>query len=474
MKIGVISLSIILACSAQAAFAQPVHTQFLVGFKHPIAKNQLQAASRSGYTVKWLNSTHAMFTMKQPQALVAQGKMNVVALKQAWQIRHTHPNMRYVIPVNTRFYPLSIHAKYWPHQWDMHGENSIHVEDAWQNMASDVLHPVTVAVIDSGLGDKAPMDIVKRVKYGIHFEVSPYQQNIIWSYHFLDTAPRNSHGTHVAGTIMADGSYVMGVAGNLDAHLFHFEPVKVLGTNGGGIGAILAGVDWAIGTQPGQGFLPEDAPRNTHPAQVLNLSLGMSRINPQTGQPIMSMQQWQQEVVSQFCPAWQEVVARAHAKNMTLVFAAGNDGHDVSNDVPSGCTQLHSIIVEATTRSGYLTRYSTTSTKQSAGTNTVIYAPGGERNSDGNGAADEILSTLNGYPCTAPHGNQPSKCFQQPYGYGYMQGTSMAAPHVAGIAALLYAIKPDATWRKVTNVLGTAFSNKGIIDAKKAVVAMHS
>jgi subtilisin family serine protease len=100
------------------------------------------------------------------------------------------------------------------------------------------------------------------------------------------------------------------------------------------------------------------------------------------------------------CPGdMQAAVDYAYEKGVVLVASAGNDGANVDN-LPANCT--HVLGVAAMTSDGSLAGYS------SYGNYVSVAAPG-----------SLIYSTMLGG------------------GYGYMSGTSMSAPYVAGLAALV-------------------------------------
>lgn len=243
---------------------------------------------------------------------------------------------------------------------------------------------------------------------------------------------RNSswHGTHVAGTIAAvtnNGTGVAGVA--FDAQVL---PVRVLGKCGGFTSDIADAIIWAAGgTVTG-------VPTNQNPSNVINLSLGGAGACGAT---------------------MQNAINQARALNTTVVVAAGNSNSNVSNASPANCSGV--VAVAATDRSGGRAFYS------NFGNLIDIAAPGGDtRNSLANG----VLSTLN-TGTTSPGSDS----------FNFYQGTSMAAPHVAGLAALLYSADSALTPAQVESTLTStarAFPatctgcGAGIVDATAAVNAV--
>ena len=198
------------------------------------------------------------------------------------------------------------------------------------------------------------------------------------------------HGTHVAGIIAAASNNATGIAGtNWNSRIL---PVRVLGKCGGTVADIVDGMSWAAGLSvPG-------VPNNPNPAKVINMSLG--GINPNG------------------CAksAYQEAINLIKSRGVLIVVAAGNDNTEAANFVPASCDGV--MTVGAVGPTGYRASYSNYSKQYKVD----ISAPGGDqRYGDDYG----ILSTVN-TGTTVP--GLPD--------YGYKQGTSMAAPHVAGIAAL--------------------------------------
>ncbi len=191
----------------------------------------------------------------------------------------------------------------------------------------------------------------------------------------------HGHGTHVAGTIAQTTDNQLGVAGVAPSAAI--MPIRVLDARGAGRwGAIAAGIRWAA----------------DHGADVINMSLG-------GGTSSRSIQQ---------------AINHAHRKGVVIVAAAGNTGR---GRVEFPAAHRHTIAVGAVRFDETLSFYS------SWGTALDVVAPGGDLRVDQNkdGLPDGVLQN------TMIRGNPGA------HDYLAFQGTSMAAPHVAGVAALLRA-----------------------------------
>ncbi|TNF69056.1 MAG: hypothetical protein EP298_04865 [Gammaproteobacteria bacterium] len=333
----------------------------------------------------------------------------------------------------------------WDEQWDMHGPYSVHADSAWDQLKNKNLSDVTVAITDTGIASNAPTDINNRVIRGLYFSQSG-SEPVTFTNDPTDHGPGSGfHGTHVAGTIGAQGPVVLGVTAK--APSVKLVAVKVLSDSGSGsFDAVDAGVEWAVGANPGYDMIPTSAPVNEHPAQVVNLSLGAQK------QPWTSDKDWN-TFAQEYCKKWQYVVDAAHQHNATLVIAAGNGNYfgptDVSESLPAGCTSGDSVIVSATGPEGEMAFYSNTANNpKTVGNNFPVKAPGGN-DSDRKHTEKEILSTINN-------------------GYGFMQGTSMATPHVVGVAALVYAVNSGINYQDVQKKLQSSTTD-GILDASIAV-----
>lgn len=242
------------------------------------------------------------------------------------------------------------------------------------------------------------------VDTGVDFGHPDLAGKLLAGYNYIapGTAPQDDygHGTHVAGIAAADTNNGIGVVSVAPGALI--MPVKVLDSSGGGsIDTVAQGIDYAA----------------DHGAQVINLSLG-SDLQSLSGAPAKLT----------------AAVEYAWSKGSICVLAAGNAG--LLGVFGSGYSNQHAIVVTALTPQDTEASYAT-------GVGSVMWgisAPGGAN--DGN-PDDDILSTYWDGKMSDPHV------------YGTLAGTSMAAPHVAGAAAILrgLGLSPQQT---VDRLLSTA------------------
>lgn len=212
------------------------------------------------------------------------------------------------------------------------------------------------------------------------------------------------HGSHVAGTIGAesnDGDLVSGVtwSGGI-------LPVRVLGVGGGTLSDIADGVEWSVGNEV------DGVRRNATPADVINMSLGGYGTSR----------------------ALNESIAGATERGVIVVVAAGNEAANAADFTPANAPAAITVAAHGNTSASRprarRTSYSNT------GPNVTVAAPGGELSEDvdRDGQPDGVLSTLDDF-------------------VSFYQGTSMAAPHVAGIAMLLKSMNPDISQEEVRRIL---------------------
>ena len=279
---------------------------------------------------------------------------------------------------------------------------------------------VVVAVLDTGVGyeDYGKFHTLPDLK-GITF-VKPYD----FVGNTTHAGDDHGHGSHVTGTIAQvtnNGIGVTGVARNVK-----IMPLKVLSAGGSGS---VAGIADAIRYAADNG------------AKVINMSLGgafPSRV-------------------------LKKAVEYAHGKGVTVVCAAGNESR---GKVGYPAAYPGAIAVAATQYDENTTFYS------NYGKDIDVAAPGGNTRVDqnGDGMPDGVLQN------TIVIGDPTKDDY-----FGYM-GTSMASPHVAGVAALIVGegvtdpdmvetiLKETARKPKDSKNYSTDKYGAGIIDAPAAVL----
>ena len=206
------------------------------------------------------------------------------------------------------------------------------------------------------------------------------------------------HGSHVAGTIAAATNNGVGVAGvDWQARIV---AIRMLGIGGGSLVDIVEGTLWAAG------FDIAGVPTNANPAHVINLSLGGA----------YACTPFEQEAFDR--------IASASPRNAVVVVAAGNENQNVSGFSPASCRNV--ITVGASEFRDHRAPYS------NFGARIDVMAPGGDTSADrnGDGFPDGVLSV---FKFDGPDGD---------FFYEFQNGTSMAAPHVAGVISLMKSIDP--------------------------------
>ncbi|WP_205525415.1 S8 family peptidase [Pyxidicoccus trucidator] len=306
------------------------------------------------------------------------------------------PGVRYT-DRNIRMYKLKVpNDNGYSVQWHY---PTINLPAAW-DIESDATG-VVVAVIDTGIIPHPDLDGRRVPGYDMIQDPS-----IAGDFNGRDADPLDEgrdepsggsswHGAHVAGTVAAQTNNTSGVAGV--AWNARILPVRVLGKGGGTSFDIAAAMNWATGGAV------TGVPPNANPAKVVNLSLGGSAPPQQI---------------------YQEVINAGIGRGSIFVIAAGNENVDASNSTP--CNQDSIICVGSTGFSGRRSSFS------NFGARVDVMASGGEMREDLNGDTypDGVLSTAR------DENNQPA--------YLFLQGTSMAAPHVAGVVALMAAASQRA------------------------------
>ena len=353
------------------------------------------------------------------------------------------PDVEYVEPdyIMTKMAVTMPNDSYFSYQWPLvDAIGGIRADQAWNYSTGT---NAVVAVVDTGI--LPHKDLLPNILPGYDMIMDSFTANdgngrdndptdpgdYVLSGECGSTSNTNSswHGTHVAGTIAAVANNAEGIAGI--AYNAKILPLRVLGKCGGYNSDIADAIMWASGATV------NGVPVNPTPARVINMSLG--------GQSACGT-------------TLQNAINTARANKTVVVVAAGNNNTDASTFSPANCNGV--ISVAASGRNGSKAYYS------NYGATVDVAAPGGSMLS---AQTDGIVSTLN-------TGTKQAVADT----YAFYQGTSMATPHVAGIAALMLSANPSMTPDQVESTLKSttrAFPQTctgcgtGIVDANAAVQA---
>jgi serine protease len=393
--------------------------------------NRKQAFQTLGITGK---RTHPL---RNKADAVRQHKLDTIeaikALRKRPDVLYAEPNyLRRPLRVpNDAHYGLQWHYPFinLPQAWDITTGNS----------------SVVVAVIDTGVLVNHP-DLQGQLTPGYDFISSPFNAN---DGDGIDPNPDDTgdlsnpdgsssfHGTHVAGTIAARTNNSSGVAGI--AWNSKVMPLRVIGLEGGWSFDIMEALQYAAGEANASGTTPNNT------ADIINLSLG----GPGA---LQSEQNFYNELHD--------------VHSIIVIAAAGNSSSSILSYPASYDNVISVSAVDMNTDLAYYSNF---------GTKIDLAAPGGGDTPDlnGDGYYDGVLSTV---------GDDSGVSIE--YGYAFFQGTSMAAPHVAGVAALMKAVYPGLTPQEfddliaggtITEDLGSPGRDNlfgyGLIDAYQAVAA---
>jgi subtilisin family serine protease len=325
-------------------------------------------------------------------------------------------------------------------QWDM---RVIHADDGWARTNGG--QGVNVCIVDTGVDDKHQELNDGRVLARANFVVSKAPAPVPDPEDRVDDP--HGHGSHVASTVAARGVVISGVAPR--ANILSARVLDSLGS--GNEGAIVKGIDWCV----------------ANGAHVINMSLGGARYRPFADNYKNSFD------------IYGKAINDARAAGAVVIVSSGNSNlrlpNAVQSTVPSevpgainvGATGPLSKSTSPNPSSGpggwdalnpdhvwrspdYKAYYS------NFGTGVAVFAPGGRGGIPlseiyrivggvGQGKAYDFIwgscstnshQTGNGSVGGVPSGSGP--CNASADRYIAYAGTSQAAPHVSGLAALLY------------------------------------
>jgi serine protease len=377
------------------------------------------------------NVQYKMQSLTSEEELDWQTLQVIEALKGHSDILYAEPNFK---RYSSALSPLN--DPYYSAQWHY---NTINLGQAWQVLGHRGDSAITVAVLDTGVLLAHP-DLSGNLVAGYDFVGDGLTT------HSEDDDPNDPgdksingqrssfHGTHVAGTIAATAVNSIGGAGV--APNVKIMPVRVLGQDGGTVSGILKGLCFAAQLSSSNSDLCNNSISASSAADIINLSLGGAS----------------------FSQIEQELYKAVADKGIIVIAAAGNE----STSIPSYPAAYDNVISVAAINSNL-----EQSSYSNFGPTIDVTAPGGDFSVDrgvfSTWGDDRLESTL--------------------LTYGSLQGTSMAAPHVAGVAALMKSVKADLTHAeflthlnagRLTQDLGSNgrddIFGMGLIDAQKAVL----
>lgn len=305
-------------------------------------------------------------------------------------------------------------------QW---GLDAIDAGTAWA--AGQMGAGVRVAVLDSGVAS-GHLDIAPNLNTALCTSFVPGE-----AYNFTGTG--FNHGTHVAGIIgaAANGVGTVGVAPKVQ-----LVSVKVLSavTGSGSFGAIISGIVYAADIN----------------ADVINMSLGAEF--PRSGfiddngtpnDPSDDVKVGANEL-SALINATSRATTYAYQHGSTVIVSAGNSGINRDHDgsyavIPADCS--HTIQISATGPVGWALAPSTTfldnlASYSNYGQSRITFAaPGGDAIYPGNDVSK--IGPITQFTWVFDMVFAPSNRVGASNRYSWAAGTSMAAPHAAGVAAII-------------------------------------
>jgi len=382
---------------------------------------------------------------------------NQTAAIRAIDALSNNPNVEDVTETLTASIYETPNDTFFNYQWHLHDTaGGLRAEPAW-DLAPNKGSGVVVAVIDTGVAyetySRPPSSGLPAMNFQQAPDLSGLSVTTPKNYVFGDSHANDdhSHGSHVTGTIAQTTNNGFGVAGL--ASNVTLMPIKVLDFNGSGMDADLVdAIYYAV----------------DNGADVISMSLGFTG----TGAP---------DGDGNYCTEILDLgdaLDYAYENGVVVVAASGNDSSIVS--CPAAYPTV--IAVGASTYAAAVASYS------NQGDALDVVAPGGDPNADLNGdgysdgALQETYCDPGGFIVLLAILSGTTADFDS-FCDVFMSGTSMATPHVSGVAALLLGQQPSLSPDDVRALIeGTARDGGavgwdpafgyGIVDAAAALAAL--
>lgn len=325
----------------------------------------------------------------------------------------------------------SVNDKEWQ-PWDSKKEqhwgwDAIYMNEAQARLDGMQLTDVDVGVIDNQF-------------YG-HDDIGVWNTSYGVDYNSSIKSPE--HGTHVSGIIGAANNNGVGIAGVTDRIRLHCFSTYGFSVSGEAEGGSMAITTWLTAI----GQLVE---RNN--CKVINISQGFAWKdrkdvkNDDGSQPSQEeYEQIQRQGMDEYLPHVEKILRKILKKHdFLLVVSAGNSNND---DQQSGKAELNSIFnyIKAEDITPHILVVGSASKTKGGSIYISDYSSYGDR-VDVTAPGDNIYSTVpkkDGFMSFLTGSNIYNS------GYEYMSGTSMSAPYITGIAALVWNINPNFTSAQV-------------------------
>ena len=397
------------------SYGEDEETALVTGQQRALTGTDLRAAARTVRERFDLRTLDVLGTDGGTELVRAPAGADVEAL--AAKLRRD-PRVRYAEP-DYYLYPLATPGTSETGPNDPEFGEQWHLQDfglpaAWALETGEA--DIVLAVLDSGV-DVTHEDLAGRSYPGCDVysgDNDPSPGSV------SQTVANQRHGTHVAGIALASGNNAKGVAGVAYTGV-KLLPVKVFDDAGKdpqatATSAVARAMRWAAGMSV------EGMNRNPHKANIINLSLG-ARIKTPDG-TIQTLN---------------DAVRDVREEGVLVIAASGNSINpaDAPGTVYAPASAPGALAV-GSIDSNY--GRSDFSVYNPSGRTVDLMAPGGS----GDSSCGGIYSTLS----PAFEGDADA--------YGCESGTSMAAPFVAGVAALIWSQNPDLTDDQVAERLLTS------------------
>ncbi|MFA4982529.1 MAG: S8 family serine peptidase [Candidatus Omnitrophota bacterium] len=371
--------------------------------------NKLKAKDLSALKTADLLSTYVLMTDKDVLSVCEE-------LKRDPNIEYAEPNYIariQMVPNDPYYYSSGSWGQGYDDLW---GIKKIKCEEVWDAAQGE---GVVVAVIDTGVDYTHP-DLAGNIwtnpgeipDNSVDDDGNGYIDDVCgWDFAYDDSDPmdRYGHGSHCAGTIAAVGNNDIGVIGVAPKA----KIMALKGLDNGGSGSY--------------GHLAE--------CIVYAADNGASILSNSWGAPGTSR-------------LLTDAFRYANDKGCVCIAAAGNSDSDIKWHVPANIDTV--IAVAASDENDERCVFSNWGDK-------VVAAPGGGLN-DGTISIYNILSTISDYTVI---GQQAKKELKISSGYMRFAGTSMACPHVAGIAALILGKNPLLSPEDVREIIQSSTDDTG-------------